>query len=146
ITSVFKKRGQALVLLATGIGLGAVADLGVYWQWIRLNDLPGASLLFLPALLGGMIFAVGKFDKVSLGLTYFTGSLAKLGRIIGSKIIHRGADDGTQNETILVLGSLCFAFLVGAACGGLAAGHYGLKCVLAPAAVLVGLGVVRWRP
>jgi uncharacterized membrane protein YoaK (UPF0700 family) len=146
IIGVFKKRGQALVLLATGIGLGAVAGLGIYWQMIRLNDLPRASLLILPALMGVMNSAVRQIDKVSVGLTYITGSLAKLGTVIGSKIIQRGADEGTQNETILVLGSLCFAFLVGAACGGLAAGHYGLKCVLAPAAVLVGLGVVRWRP
>ena len=145
IIGVFKKRGQALILLAVGIGLGAVAALGVYWQMIRLNDLPRASLLTLPALMGVMNSAVRQVDKVSVGLTYITGSLTRLGSVIGSKIINRGVDDRTQNETILVLGSLWFAFLFGATCGGLAAGHYGLKCVLAPAALLVGFGVVRWR-
>jgi uncharacterized membrane protein YoaK (UPF0700 family) len=146
IISVFKKRGQALILLAAGIGLGAIAALGVYWQMIRLNDLPRASLLSLAALMGVLNSAVRQVDKVSVGLTYITGSLAKLGAIIGSKIINRGAGDETQNETIVVLGSLWFAFVIGAVGGGLAAGSYGLKCVLAPAAVLVGLGVIRWRP
>jgi uncharacterized membrane protein YoaK (UPF0700 family) len=145
VTGVFKKRGQALILLAAGIGLGAVAVLGFYWELIRLNELPRVSLLSLAALMGMLNSAVRQVDKISVGLTYITGSLTKLGAVIGSKIINRGAGDRIQDETIVVLGSIWLAFAIGAVCGGLAAGHYGLKCVLVPAGVLAGLGGVRWR-
>jgi MFS family permease len=54
------------------------------------------------------------------------------------------SDGGDQSETILILASVWFAFFIGAVSGGLAAAHYGLRCIIAPAIVLFVLGLLCW--
>jgi uncharacterized membrane protein YoaK (UPF0700 family) len=141
----FKRQGQAIVFFTAGIALGLVAALEIYCQSIGTND-PRLALFFvLAATMGLLNSTVQRVDKVSVALTFVTGTLARLGMAIASQITHRGkSDDGGQSETIVVLTSMWFAFFLGALCGGLAAALYGLRCAIAPAIVLIVLGLWRW--
>ena len=88
---------------------------------------------------------VQRVNKVSVSLTFVTGTLVKLGTAIGRQMTHRGrSDGGDQRATIVVLTSMYCAFFLGAVCGGLAAALYGLRCTIAPAIVLIGLGLLCW--
>jgi uncharacterized membrane protein YoaK (UPF0700 family) len=89
IVGIFKKLGQAVVLLTAGIALAVVAALEVYWQSVRSID-----LFVLAVAMGLLNPTVRRVDKVSVGLTYVTGTLAKLGTAIGSTIINDGQSDG----------------------------------------------------
>src|ERR1700730_1817921 len=134
IIGISKRRGQAMVLFTAGIALAFVAALEVYF---RPNDMRPGLLFVLTATMGLLNPAIRRVDRVSVALTYVTGTLAKLGTAIGSKIINDGKNDGgDQSETILILASVWFAFFIGAISGGLAAAHYGLRCNIAPAIVL----------
>ncbi len=145
IVDIFKRQGQAMVLFTAGIALALVAALEVFWQSVRSNDLRFGSFLALAATMGLLNSTVQRVDRVSVGLTYVTGTLAKLGIAIGSKITNGGkSSEGDQSETILILTSVWFAFFVGAICGGLAAAYYGLRCTVAPAIVLFVLGPLFW--
>ncbi len=142
---IFKRQGQAMVLLTAGIALAVVSALEVYWQSVRSNDMQLGLLFVLAVAMGLLNPTVRRVDRVSVGLTYVTGTLAKLGTAIGSKITNGAkSDGGDQSETILVLTSLWFAFFIGAICGGIAAAHYGLQCTIAPAIVLFVLGRLCW--
>jgi uncharacterized membrane protein YoaK (UPF0700 family) len=145
IIGISKRRGQAMVLFTAGIALAFVAALEVYWQSFRPNDMRPGLLFVLTATMGLLNPAIRRVDRVSVALTYVTGTLAKLGTAIGSKIINDGkSDGGDQSETILILASVWFAFFIGAISGGLAAAHYGLRCNIAPAIVLFVLGLLCW--
>jgi uncharacterized membrane protein YoaK (UPF0700 family) len=145
ILGIVKKQGQAVVLLTAGIALAVVAALGVYWQSSRPNDRWPGLLFVLTATMGLLNPTVRRVDRVSVGLTYVTGTLAKLGTAIGSTIINDGQSDARdQSETILVLTAVWFAFFIGAICGGIATAHYGLRCIIAPAIVLFVLGLLCW--
>ena len=142
IIGISKRRGQAMVLFTAGIALAFVAALEVYF---RPNDMRPGLLFVLTATMGLLNPAIQRVDRVSVALTYVTGTLAKLGTAIGSKIINDGKNDGgDQSETILILASVWFAFFIGAISGGLAAAHYGLRCNIAPAIVLFVLGLLCW--
>jgi len=139
---IFKRLGQAMVLLTAGIALAVVAALEVYWQSVRSNDMRLGLLFGLAATMGLLNPTVRRVDRVSVALTYVTGTLAKLGTAIGLKITNGGkSDGGDQSETILILTSMWFALFFGAICGGLAAALYGLRCTIAPAIVLIVLGL-----
>jgi uncharacterized membrane protein YoaK (UPF0700 family) len=145
ILGVVKKQGQAVVLLTAGIALAVVAALEVYWQSFRPNDLQPGLVFVLTATMGLLNPTVRRVDRVSVGLTYVTGTLAKLGTAIASTIINGGPTDARdQSETILVLTTVWFAFFIGAIWGGIAAAHYGLRCIIAPAIVLFVLGLLYW--
>jgi uncharacterized membrane protein YoaK (UPF0700 family) len=145
ILGMVKKQGQAVVLLTAGIALAVVAALEVYWQSFRPNEMRPGLLFALTATMGLLNPTVRRVDRVSVALTYVTGTLAKLGTAIGSTIINDGQSDARdQSETILVLTAVCFAFFIGAICGGIAAAHYGLRCIIAPAIVLFVLGLLCW--
>ena len=101
--------------------------------------------LALAATMGLLNSTVQRVGKVPVALTFVTGTLVKLGTAIGSQMINRGqSEGGDQRETIVVLTSMYFAFFLGAVCGGLAAALYGLRCTIAPAIVLIGLGLLGW--
>jgi uncharacterized membrane protein YoaK (UPF0700 family) len=145
MNGIFKKQGQAIVSFTAGIALGVVAALEIYWLSVGSNDTRLGLFLVLAATMGLLNSTVQRVNKVTVGLTYVTGTLAKLGTAIGSQITNRGkSDGGNQSETILILVSMLFAFFIGAVCGGLAAAHYGLRCTIAPAIVLLLLGLLRW--
>jgi uncharacterized membrane protein YoaK (UPF0700 family) len=145
IIGISKRQGQAMVLFTAGIALAFVAGLEVYWQSFGPNDMPPGLLFVLTATMGLLNPAIQRVDRVSVALTYVTGTLAKLGTAIGSKIINDGqSDGGDQSETILILASVWFAFFIGAICGGIAAAHYGLRCIIAPAIVFFVLGLLCW--
>jgi uncharacterized membrane protein YoaK (UPF0700 family) len=145
IMGISKRQGQAMVLFTAGIALAFVAALEVYWQSLRPNDVPPGWLFVLTATMGLLNPAIQRVDRVSVALTYVTGTLAKLGTAIGSKIINHGKSAaGDQSETILILVSVWFAFFIGAISGGLAAARYGLRCIIAPAIVLFVLGLLCW--
>jgi uncharacterized membrane protein YoaK (UPF0700 family) len=134
-----------VVLLTVGIALAVVAALEVYWQSFRPNDMRSGLFFVLTATTGLLNPTVRRVDRISVGLTYVTGTLAKLGTAIGSTIINDGQSDARdQSETILVLTAVWFAFFIGAICGGIAAAHYGLRCIIAPAIVLFVLGLLCW--
>jgi uncharacterized membrane protein YoaK (UPF0700 family) len=145
IIGISKRQGQAMVLFTAGIALALVAALEVYCQSFRPNDMRPELLFVMTATMGLLNPAIQHVDRVSVALTYVTGTLAKLGTAIGSKIINDGkSDGGDQGETILVLASVWFAFFIGAISGGLAAVHYGLRCIIAPAIVLFVLVLLCW--
>jgi uncharacterized membrane protein YoaK (UPF0700 family) len=99
----------------------------------------------LAATMGLLNSMVQRVDKVSVALTFVTGTLVKLGTAVGRQITNRGrSDGGDQRVTIVVLTSIYFAFFLGAISGGLAAALYGLRCTIAPAIVLIGLGLLCW--
>jgi uncharacterized membrane protein YoaK (UPF0700 family) len=86
-----------------------------------------------------------RVDKVSVSLTFVTGTLVRLGTAVGRQLTNRGrSDGGDQRVTIIVLTSVYFAFFFGAVSGGIAAALYGLRCTIAPAIVLLGLGLLCW--
>ena len=142
---IFKRQGQAIVFSAAGIALGAVAALEIYGQAAGPNDTRLGLFLMLAATMGLLNSTVQRVDKVSVALTFVTGTLVKLGTAVGRQMTNRGrSDGGDQRETIVVLTSMYFAFFLGAVSGGLAAALYGLRCTIAPAIVLIGLGLLCW--
>jgi uncharacterized membrane protein YoaK (UPF0700 family) len=145
MNDIFKRQGQAIVFFTAGIALGVVATLEIYWQSVGSNESRLELFFGLAATMGLLNSTVQRVGKVSVALTFVTGTLAKLGAAIGSQITNRGkADGGNQSKTIVVLTSMWFAFFLGAFCGGLAAALYGLRCTIAPAIVLIALGFWRW--
>jgi uncharacterized membrane protein YoaK (UPF0700 family) len=141
-----KGRVRRLFFFTAGIALGVVATFEIYWQSVGSNDARLGLFFGLAATMGLLNSTAQRVGKVSVALTFVTGTLAKLGTAIGSQITKRGkADGGNQSETIVVLTSMWFAFFHGAFCGGLAAALYGLRCTIAPAIVLVALGFWRWK-
>jgi uncharacterized membrane protein YoaK (UPF0700 family) len=145
---IFKRQGQAMVFSIAGIALGLVAALENYGQAAGPNDTRLGLFLMLAATMGLLNSTVQRVDKVSVALTFVTGTLVKLGTAVGRQITNRGRsegrDDGDQRVTIVVLTSMYFAFFLGAVSGGLAAALYGLRCTIAPAIVLLGLGLLCW--
>jgi uncharacterized membrane protein YoaK (UPF0700 family) len=133
---------QAVALLTAGAVLGIIAVQEA--RLIRSQEFPLGSLLLLTAVMGLLNPTVQRVDKVSVGLTYITGALAKLGNAIGSKTVSRRntASSQDQTESIIILTSVWLSFLIGATCGGIAAAHYGLHCIIVPAALLLLLGVL----
>jgi uncharacterized membrane protein YoaK (UPF0700 family) len=145
MNGLFKRQGLAIVSFTAGIALGVVAALEIYWQSVGSNDMRLGLFFVLAATMGLLNSTVQRVDRVTVGLTYVTGTLAKLGAAIGSLMTNRGnGDGGDRSETILILVSMLFAFFIGAVCGGLAAAYYGLRCTIAPAIVLVVVGLLRW--
>jgi uncharacterized membrane protein YoaK (UPF0700 family) len=142
---IFKRQGQASVFTTAGIALGVVAALEIYGPSAGLNDTRLALFFMLAAAMGLLNSVVQRIGKVSLSLTFVTGTLVRLGTAVGRLITNRGRSDGEdQRKTIVVLTSMYFAFFLGAVCGGLAAALYGLRCTIAPAIVLIGLGLWCW--
>jgi uncharacterized membrane protein YoaK (UPF0700 family) len=76
--NIFQRYRQAIVLLTAGIVLAIVAVLET-WPVTRSPELPLGSLLLLTAMMGLLNPTVQRVDRVSVGLTYITGALAKLG-------------------------------------------------------------------
>jgi uncharacterized membrane protein YoaK (UPF0700 family) len=142
---IFKKQGQAIVFSLAGIALGLVAALEIYGQAAGPNATRLGLFLTLAATMGLLNSTVQRVDKVSVSLTFVTGTLVKLGTAVGRQITNCGrSDGGDQRVTIVVLTSIYFAFFLGAVSGGLAAAFYGLRCTIAPAIVLIGLGLLCW--
>jgi uncharacterized membrane protein YoaK (UPF0700 family) len=142
---VFNRQGQAIVFTIAGIALGVVAALEIYGQAAGPSDTRLGLFLMLAATMGLLNSAVQRVAKLSVALTFVTGTLVKLGTAVGRQITNRGrSDGGDQRETIVILVSMYFAFFLGAVCGGLAAALYGLRCTIAPAIVLIGLGLWCW--
>ena len=145
VHGISKRRGQAIVFSVAGIALGVVAALEIYWQSVGSNDTRLRLFFTLAAAMGLLNSTVQRVNKVSVSLTFVTGTLVKLGTAIGRQMTHRGrSDGGDQRATIVVLTSMYCAFFLGAVCGGLAAALYGLRCTIAPAIVLIGLGLLCW--
>jgi uncharacterized membrane protein YoaK (UPF0700 family) len=141
----FKKQGSAIVFCIGGIALGVVAALEIYGQPAGSSETRLGLFLTLAATMGLLNSTVQRVDKVSVALTFVTGTLVKLGTAIGRQMTKRGqSDGGDQKETIVVLTSMYFAFFLGAVCGGIASALYGLRCTIAPAIVLMGLGLMCW--
>ena len=142
---VFKRQGQAIVFFTAGIALGVVAALEIYGPWVGGNGTRLGLFLALAATMGLLNSTVQRVGEISVALTFVTGTLVKLGTAIGRQMINRGqGEGGDQRETIVVLTSMYFAFFLGAVCGGMAAALYGLRCTIAPAIVLIGLGLLCW--
>jgi uncharacterized membrane protein YoaK (UPF0700 family) len=142
---IFKRQGEAMVFSIAGIALGLVAALENYGQAAGPNDTRLGLFLMLAATMGLLNSTVQRVNKVSVSLTFVTGTLVKLGTAVGRQITNRGrSDGGDQRVTIIVLTSMYFAFFLGAVSGGLAAALYGLRCTIAPAIVLLGLGLLCW--
>jgi uncharacterized membrane protein YoaK (UPF0700 family) len=142
---IFKKQGQSLVFCTAGIALGVVAALEIYGPSAGSNDPRLVLFLMIAATMGLLNSTVQRVDKVSVALTFVTGTLVKLGTAIGRQMTNREqGDGGSQRETIVVLSSMYFAFFLGGVLGGLAAALYGLRCTIAPAVVLLGLGLLCW--
>jgi uncharacterized membrane protein YoaK (UPF0700 family) len=142
---IFKRQGQAIVFCTAGIALGIVAALEICGPLAGANDRRLGLFLMLAASMGLLNSTVQRVGRVSVALTFVTGTLVKLGTAIGRLIINRGpSEGGDQRETIVVLTSMYFAFFLGAVCGGLAAALYGLRCTIAPAIALIGLGLLYW--
>jgi uncharacterized membrane protein YoaK (UPF0700 family) len=145
MNGVFKRQGQAIVFLTAGIALGVVAALEIYWHSVGSSDTRLGLFFILAAAMGLLNTAVQQAEKVPIALTYVTGTLAKLGIAIGLQLTNRGRSKaGDQSGTIFVLTSTWGAFFLGAVCGGLAAALYGLSCAIAPAVVLIALGLLSW--
>jgi uncharacterized membrane protein YoaK (UPF0700 family) len=145
IIEIFKKLGQAVVLLTAGIALGIVASLEMWWQSVGSNDVRLELLFALAATMGLVNSVIQRVDRVTVSLTYVTGTLVKLGMAIGSRISHGGKSAGRgQSEPIFILTSVWVAFFTGTILGGIGAAHYGLRCIIAPAIVLFVLGVLYW--
>jgi uncharacterized membrane protein YoaK (UPF0700 family) len=145
VHGIFKRQGQAIVLSIAGISLGLVAALEIYGQTAGPNDKRLGLFLMLAATMGLLNSMVQRVDQVSVALTFVTGTLVRLGTAVGRQITNRGrSDSGDQRVTIFVLTSIYFAFFLGAVSGGLAAALYGLRCTIAPAIVLIGLGLLCW--
>lgn len=145
VRGIFKRQGQAMVFCTAGIALGVVAALEICGQSAGSNDTRLGLFLTLAASMGLLNSTVQRVDKVPVALTFVTGTLVKLGTALGRQMINRGqSDDGDQRETIVVLTAIYSAFFLGAICGGLAAALYGLRCTIAPAVVLIGLGLLCW--
>jgi len=101
--------------------------------------------LMIAATMGLLNSMVQRVDKVSMSLTFVTGTLVRLGTAVARQIMNRGRREGEdQRVTIIVLTSMYFAFFLGAVSGGIAAALYGLRCTIAPAIVLLGLGLLCW--
>jgi uncharacterized membrane protein YoaK (UPF0700 family) len=142
---IFKRQGQAMVLSIAGIALGLVAALENYGPAAGPNDTRLGLFLTLAATMGLLNSMVQRVDKVSISLTFVTGTLVRLGSAVARQITNRGrSDDGDQRVTIVVLTSIYFAFFLGGVSGGIAAALYGLRCTIAPAIVLIGLGLLCW--
>jgi uncharacterized membrane protein YoaK (UPF0700 family) len=142
---IFKRQGQAIVLSIAGIALGIVAALEIYGQATGPNDTRLGLFLMLAATMGLLNSMVQRVEKVSVARTFVTGTLVRLGTAVGRQITNRGrSNGGDQRVTIVVLTSMYFAFFLGAVSGGLAAALYGLRCTIAPAIVLIGLGLLCW--
>jgi uncharacterized membrane protein YoaK (UPF0700 family) len=142
---IFKRQGQAMVLSIAGIALGLVAALENYGQAAGPNDTRLGLFLTLAATMGLLNSMAQRVDKVSISLTFVTGTLVRLGTAVAGQITNRGrSDGGDQRVTIVVLTSIYFAFFLGGVSGGIAAALYGLRCTIAPAIVLIGLGLLCW--
>jgi uncharacterized membrane protein YoaK (UPF0700 family) len=142
---LFKRQGQATVFCTAGIALGVVAALEIYGPWVGGNGTRLGLFLALAATMGLLNSTVQRVGEISVALTFVTGTLVKLGTAIGRQMINRGrGEGGDQRETIVVLTSVYFAFFLGAVCGGMAAALYGLRCTIAPAIALIGLGLLCW--
>jgi uncharacterized membrane protein YoaK (UPF0700 family) len=140
-----KRQGQAIVFCTAGIALGVVAALEISGPSAGANDRRLGLFLMLAAAMGLLNSTVQPVGKFSVALTFVTGTLVKLGSAIGRQMIDRGQSKaGNQRETIAVLTSIYCAFFLGAVCGGLAAALYGLRCTIAPAIMLIGLGLLCW--
>jgi len=145
VHGIFKKQGQAFVLSIAGIALGVVAALEIYGHAAGPNDTRLGLFLMLAATMGLLNSMVQRVNKASVALTFVTGTLVRLGTAIGWQITNRGrSNGGDQRQTIAILTSMYFAFFLGAVCGGLGAALYGLRCTIAPALVLIGLGLLCW--
>jgi uncharacterized membrane protein YoaK (UPF0700 family) len=141
---IFKRQSQAMVFSIAGVALGLVAALENYWQAAGPNDTRLGLFLMLAATMGLLNSTVQRVDKVAISLTFVTGTLVRLGTAVGRQLTNRGRSDGDQKVTIIVLTSVYFAFFFGAVSGGIAAALYGLRCTIAPAIVLLGLGSLCW--
>jgi uncharacterized membrane protein YoaK (UPF0700 family) len=142
---LFKRQGQAIVFGTAGIALGVVAALEIYGPSAGSKDTRLGLFLMLAGTMGLLNSVVQRVEKISVALTFVTGTLVKLGTAIGRQMTNRGpGEGGDQRETIVVLASMYFAFFLGAVCGGLAAALYGLRCTIAPAVLLIGLGLLCW--
>lgn len=122
--------GQAVVLLFVAILLGGVA----LWGGVTA-----------PAMVVAMGAANATFERggeVSIGVTYMTGTLVKIGQHLAQAIAGRQAWDWVP---YLVLWS---GFLVGAGLGAWVFPLWGTRALLmASVAALVASGVAwRWRP
>jgi uncharacterized membrane protein YoaK (UPF0700 family) len=145
VHGISKRQGQAIVFSVAGIALAVVAALEAYGHSVRSNDTRLGLFFTLAAAMGLLNSTVQRVGKVSVALTFVTGTLVKLGAAIGRQMTNRGrSDGGDQRATIVVLTSMYCAFFLGAVCGGLAAALYGLRCTIAPALILIGLGLLCW--
>lgn len=142
--NMFDRSRRSIVLFIAAIAL-AIASLLEGGQLSRSHEVRLGPLLLLTATMGLLNPMVQRVDRVSIGLTYVTGTLAKLGSAIGSEMSNRGSNsDKDQTESILILTTVWLAFLIGAIGGGLAAACYGLRCIIAPAVALFALGIFCW--
>jgi uncharacterized membrane protein YoaK (UPF0700 family) len=58
--------------------------------------------------------------------------------------VFSGRGDGVEEHLLAKGKQVWFAFFIGAICGGIAAAHYGLRCIIAPAIVLFVPGLLCW--
>lgn len=141
--NVFQRRRQAMVLVIAAVAL-AIVTIWEGRQLSRSPELPLGSLLLLTATMGLLNPIVQRVDRVSIGLTYVTGTLAKLGSAIGAKVSNGKSSGKDQTESIFILTTVWLAFLIGAIGGGLAAASYGFRCIIVPAVALFALGFFCW--
>jgi len=124
-------RKRAVLGLVAGLLLAAAAGQG------HLPHALGLALLVMA--MGALNNTFLRDGEVSVGLTYMTGALVKLGRAIGGRLLGQPAGGGW------IQAALWLGLATGAVLGALAFGHLGEAALWLAAGWAVAMLGLAWR-